>query len=179
MASRSRSRAEITTDGLPGYAAAVERAFGWNGADHGQLVNTYGIPTHETGAFRRYRPAVCTGAVRISIMGKLGVTQVPTSYIERFNLSVRMGNRRMTRLTNGFSKSAENHGHPLAIQLMRFDHCRLHQTLTKANKGIKTIPAMAAGHTDHVWTVEEVVEKMSRRSGPRFRDIQMDPLPPT
>jgi hypothetical protein len=71
-----------------------------------------------------------------------------------------MSMRRMTRLTNGFSKKHENHVHAFAMHMMFYNFCRSHMTLTKAGGGIKTTPAMASGVTDHVWTVEEVLELM-------------------
>ncbi len=74
-----------------------------------------------------------------------------------------MGLRRRTRLTNGFSKKAENHAHAFAIHMMHYNYCRAHQTLTKAADGIKTTPAMASGLTDHVWTMEEVLGLMDAK----------------
>ena len=80
-----------------------------------------------------------------------------SSYVERQNLSMRMGMRRFTRLTNAFSKKVENHAQSVALHFMTFNFCRPHMTLTKAKKGIHTTPAMAAGLADHVWRVEEIV----------------------
>lgn len=92
-------------------------------------------------------------------MGKPDASKVSTSYVERANLTIRMGMRRMTRLTNGFSKKTENHAHAFAIHAMHYNYCRPHQTLTKAMKA-KTTPAMVCGLTDHVWTVEEMLARM-------------------
>ena len=86
---------------------------------------------------------------------------VSTSYVERSNLSIRMGNRRFTRLTNAFSKKAESYAHAVSLFFMYYNFCRPHTTLTKAAGRIKTTPAMASGLTDHVWPVEEILEKMS------------------
>lgn len=160
VASRLANRVQLTTDGLSWYIAAVEAAFGWNGVDFAQIIKTYGIPLDETERQRRYSPAVCTGAVKTPIMGDPDMEKVSTSYVERSNLSMRMGMRRFTRLTNGFSKKAENHAHAVSLNFMFYNYCRPHLTLTKAKKGIKTTPAMAAGITDHVWKVEEILEKM-------------------
>jgi IS1 family transposase len=159
VASRLANRVQLTTDGLGWYLAAVEDAFGWNNVDYAQLMKSYGVDPEPT-AQRRYSPMVCTGAIRTAIMGNPDMSKVSTSYVERSNLSIRMGMRRMTRLTNGFSKKAENHAHAFAIHAMHYNYCRAHQTLTKAAAGIKTTPAMACGLTDHVWTVEEVLGLM-------------------
>lgn len=160
VASRLANRVQITTDGSFSYISAIEKAFGWAGADFAQLVKTYGeIPEEERK--RRYSPAVCTGAVKTPIMGRPDMDLVSTSYVERANLSMRMGMRRFTRLTNAFSKKAENHAHAVSLYFMFYNYCRPHQTLTKSANGVKTTPAMASGITDHVWTVEEILELMS------------------
>ena len=90
-------------------------------------------------------------------MGKPDPDQVSTSYIERQNLTMRMNVRRLTRLTNAFSKKIENHKHALSLHYMYYNFVRKHQTLTKQAGGIHKTPAMAAGVADHVWTMEEVV----------------------
>lgn len=159
VASRLANRVQITTDGLPMYVAAVENAFGWAGADFAQLVKTYSSAPEE--GTRRYSPAICTGAVKNPIMGRPNMDLVSTSYVERANLSMRMGMRRFTRLTNAFSKKAENHAHAVSLYFMFYNYCRPHQTLTKAAEGVKTTPAMASGLTDHVWSVEEILGLMS------------------
>lgn len=161
VAERLGQRVQLTTDGLGWYVAAVENAFGWNGVDFAQIVKKYGIPIDETERQRRYSPMVCTGAIKTAIMGNPDMSKVSTSYIERSNLSLRMGNRRFTRLSNAFSKKAENHAHAVSLFFMHYNFCRAHETLTKANGGIKTTPAMAAGITTQVWTVELILEKMS------------------
>jgi len=135
-------------------------AFGWNGTDYAQIIKTYGTPLDETERQRRYSPAVCTGAIMTPIMGKPDMGNVSTSFVERSNLSIRMGMRRFTRLTNGFSKKAENHAYAVSLYFMHYNYCRPHMTLTKENGGIKTAPAMAAGIADHMWTVEEILDKM-------------------
>ena len=93
-------------------------------------------------------------------MGNPDEAHISTSYVERQNLNMRMQMRRFTRLTNGFSKKAENHAHAVSLYFMFYNYCRPHTTLTKAAKGIKQTPAMAAGLTDHVWTVEEILGLM-------------------
>lgn len=158
VASRLRNRVQLTTDGHSMYLSAVESAFGWNDCDFAQLVKKYGT---ESGVSDRYgTPEVCIGADKVAVFGSPDMKNVTTSYVERANLSIRMGMRRMTRASNGFSKKAENHAHAFAIHMMHYNYCRPHQTLTKAAKGIKTTPAMAAGLTDHAWTLEEVLGLM-------------------
>lgn len=158
VAGRLANRVQLTTDGLTMYLPAVERAFGWNGTDYAQLVKQYGT---ESGMPGRYGPSsICTGAEKVAVMGRPAIEKVSTSYVERANLTMRMQMRRFTRLTNAFSKKVDNHAHAVSLHFMHYNYCRPHQTLTKAAKGVKTTPAMAAGLTDHVWTVETILEKM-------------------
>jgi IS1 family transposase len=162
LAGRLANRVQLTTDGLRDYLPAVENAFGWAGTDYSQLVKTYGAEAgEESTAGRRYSPMVCTGAVKVPVMGRPDFDLISTSYVERSNLTMRMQMRRFTRLTNGFSKKAENHAHAVSLHFMFYNYCRPHTTLTKAAKGVKTTPAMATGLTDHVWTVEQIVEMMT------------------
>jgi IS1 family transposase len=158
--SRLAYRVQISTDGHMMYRGAVEFAFKWNGADYAQIIKQYGQPA-DVDAARRYSPAVCTGIQKQWVMGNPDMSTVSTSYVERANLSIRMQQRRFTRLTNGFSKKAENHAHSVSLYFMFYNFCRAHQTLTKANGGIKTTPAMSAGLTDHVWTIEEILGLMN------------------
>lgn len=160
LASRLAGRVQLTTDGPGAYQPAVEKAFGWNGVDFAQLIKTYAnAPDGEHK--RRYSPGVCTGAIKNLVMGNPDMDDVSTSYVERSHLSMRMGMRRFTRHTNGFRKKAANHAHAVSLYFMHYNFCRAHMTLTKANGGIKQTPAMAAGITNHVWTVEEILEKMN------------------
>src|SRR6266540_3542389 len=154
LVSRLASRVQLTTDGFPGYLKAVEEAFGWNGVDYAMLVKIYGTG-HEID--RGYSPPVCVGAEKHWIMGKPDKAAVSTSYVERSNLTMRMQMRRFTRLTNAFSKKAENHAHAVALHFVHYNFCRPHQTLTKAARGVYRTPAMAAGLTDHVWKIEDLV----------------------
>ena len=146
LARRLRGRVQLTTDGHKSYLSAVEYAFG-GGVDYAQLVKIYGEAPE--GA-RRYSPPICLGTERTVIEGNPDPEQISTSYVERHNLTIRMGLRRFTRLTNAFSKKVENHSHALALFLMFYNFCRIHQTL-------RVTPAMEAGVTDHVWDVEEIV----------------------
>lgn len=147
LAERLNSRVQLTSDGLKAYVEAIEGAFG-SEIDYAQLVKLYGNE-HATGEVR-YSPPVCTGARKKRIVGNPIRANVSTSHVERQNLTLRMSNRRFTRLTNAFSKKLENHKHHAAIHFMHYNFCRIHQTL-------RVTPAMEAGITDHVWTLEEVV----------------------
>lgn len=157
VAGRISTRMQLTTDGLGLYRPAVEKAFGWNGVDYAMLVKSYAA-TMKAG---QYSPGECTGAEPVPVMGNPDPKHISTSYAERANLTIRMHNRRMTRLTNAFSKKIENHAHSIALHFMYYNFCRSHMTLTKAKKGVHTTPAMAAGVADHVWKVEEIVALLS------------------
>lgn len=154
LASRLAARVQLTTDGLRAYLSAVEGAFGWNGVDYATLVKVYGPSIEGT---HRYSPAEVVGTDTQTVMGNPNEAHVSTSFVERQSLTMRMNIRRLTRLTNGFSKKVENHGHAIALHYMYYNFCRKHQTLTKAAKGVHTTPAMAAGVTDHVWSLADVV----------------------
>ena len=145
---------QLTTDGLSLYEPAVERAFGWNGVDYAMLVKSYAATAAGAG---RYSPGECTGAEPVPVMGNPDPKHISTSYTERANLTMRMQVRRFTRLTNAFSKKIENHAHSVALHFMYYNFCRPHMTLTKDKRGVHTTPAMAAGVTDHVWKVEQLI----------------------
>lgn len=153
LASRVRSRIQLTTDGHKAYLEAVEGAFGCD-IDYAMLVKTYESSQEET----RYSPAVCTSCERKPITGHPDPEHISTSYVERSNLSIRMGTRRFTRLTNAFSKKVENHGAAVALYLMHYNYCRVHRTL-------RVTPAMEAGIADHVWTIEEMLQAIGLPNG--------------
>lgn len=146
LAERLASRVQMTSDGLKAYVEAVEGAFGAD-IDYAQLIKLYG---NEHGPEARYSPPVCTGTRKKRISGSPVRKLISTSHIERQNLTIRMSNRRFTRLTNAFSKKLENHKHALTIHFMAYNFCRIHSTL-------RVTPAMEAGLTDHVWSLEEIV----------------------
>lgn len=154
LASRLARRVQLTTDGLNGCIGAVEGAFGWNGVDYAMLVKVYG---QGPDGQRRYSAPELIDTEKTRIMGKPDMSKASTSYAERQNLTMRMNIRRLTRLTNGFSKKLENHVHAMSLYFMAYNFCRKHETLTKERGGIHTTPAMAAGLTDHVWKMAEVV----------------------
>jgi IS1 family transposase len=144
-ASRIVGRPQITTDALRHYLSAVEDAFGAD-VDYAMLHKLYGAATPDES---RYSPATCIGCDMKVVSGDPDPKYVSTSYVERQNLSMRMGMRRFTRLTNGFSKKFENHAHQIALYFFHYNFCRVHKTL-------RVTPAMEAGLTDHVWTLEEL-----------------------
>ena len=148
LAKRLANRVQLTSDGHKAYLEAVEGAFGGD-IDYAMLVKVYG-PAPE--GQRRYSPAECTGAIKHRVEGNPDPKHVSsTSFVERQNLNIRMGNRRMTRLTNAFSKKAENHAHMMAIYFMHYNFVRIHQTL-------KITPAMAAGVTSKLWEMADMVK---------------------
>lgn len=146
-ASRIRGRVQLTTDGHKAYLDAVEDAFGID-VDFATLTKIYGAPTEEEQ--RRYSPAKCIGCDMKTVIGRPDPAHVSTSYVERQNLTMRMQMRRFTRLTNGFSKKAENHAHAVALHYMHYNFCRVHQTL-------RVTPAMESGLADHIWSVDDLI----------------------
>jgi len=147
LASRLANRVQLTTDGHKAYLEAVEAAFGSN-IDYAMLVKLYGEAQNK-GPERKYSPNVCLGTRVSTVTGDPEAAAVSTSYVERQNLTMRMSMRRFTRLTNGFSKKLENLGHAVALHFMYYNFGRIHQSL-------RITPAMAAGVSDHVWSLEEI-----------------------
>ena len=149
LASRLANRVQLTTDGFRIYLRAVQGAFG-NEIDYAQLVKVYGDDSSKKSPERRYSPAVCIDAIPTQISGDPDPDRISTSHVERLNLTTRMSVRRYTRLTNAFSKKVENHVAAVSLHFAHYNFCRVHQTL-------KTTPAVAAGVTDHVWKLSELV----------------------
>jgi IS1 family transposase len=147
LASRLANRVQLTTDGLRAYLEAVEGAFG-SEIDYSMLVKLYtGDPQLEG----KYSPGECCGTRTAKIIGNPKSADVSTSYVERQNLTMRMCMRRFTRLTNAFSKKIQNHEHAIALHYMHYNFAKIHKTL-------RVTPAMAAGISDHVWSLEEIVD---------------------
>lgn len=146
---RLANRVQLTTDGHRAYLDAVEDAFGAD-VDFAQLVKLYGPTVAAPG---RYSPAECIGAKKVRIEGSPDIAHVSTSYVERQNLTMRMSMRRFTRLTNAFSKKLENHIHALALYFVFYNFTRIHKTLRMS-------PAMAAGITDRLWSLDDIVAKI-------------------
>ena len=144
LKNRLASRIQLTSDGLKVYLNAVEGAFGAD-IDYAMLHKVYESSQEET----RYSPAECVSCKSQNIMGDPDRKHVSTSYVERQNLSMRMGMRRFTRLTNAFSKKVENHAYSVALYYMHYNFARIHKTL-------RVTPAMEAGVSGHVWSIEEI-----------------------
>lgn len=147
LASRLANRVQITTDSHRSYLDAIDTAFGGE-VDYAMLVKLYGSAPEGQ---RRYSSAECTGAIKTPIQGTPDIKHISTSYTERNNLNVRMHSRRMTRLTNAFSKKMENHAHAMALHFMYYNFVRIHKTL-------RTTPALAAGVTKRLWEVTDMVD---------------------
>ena len=159
---RLANRVQLTTDGHKAYLEAVEGAFGGD-VDYAQLIKLYGGETGKKGHERKYSPAECIGARMKIVEGNPDPLQIGTSHVERHNLSMRMGMRRFTRLTNAFSKKLENHLHMLSLYFVHYNFCRIHKTL-------KVTPAMAAGLSETLHDVEWIVGLIDARTpkpGPR------------
>ena len=146
LALRLANRVQLTSDGHKPYLEAVEQAFGAD-IDYAMLVKHYG----DAPGAGRYSPGVCTGATQKRVEGRPDKKHLSTSYAERANLTLRMGSRRFTRLTNAFSKKHENYAHSVAIHTMHHNFVRIHQTL-------KCSPAMAAGVSATLWELADMVK---------------------
>lgn len=151
---RLANRVQLTTDGENAYINAIEEYFGED-VDFGQLVKIYGQVSNPG----RYSPPECIGAKKRRVRGRPDMDHVSTSFVERQNLTMRMSMRRFTRLTNGFSKKLENHVHALALYFVFYNLCRIHKTL-------RVTPAMAAGITDRLWSLDDVIAKIDEMAPP-------------
>lgn len=145
LADRMANRIQLTSDGHRAYVQAVEESFG-GAVDYAQLIKVYGAAPETE---KRYSAAECIGTELKYVTGNPDPRHVSTSFVERQNLTMRMSMRRFTRLTNAFSKKVENHGHAIALHFMYYNFGRIH-------KSLRITPAMAAGVSDHVWTLEEI-----------------------
>src|SRR5437764_3483086 len=146
LSHRLANRVQVTSDGHRAYLEAVEAGFGAD-VDYAQLIKLYGEVPHPAG---RYSPAAIQGTKTYCCTGKPDPQHISTSFVERQNLTMRMSMRRFTRLTNGFSKKAENHGYSVAIHFMHYNFVRIHQSL-------RITPAMAAGVTTKLWSLTDLV----------------------
>ncbi len=154
------TRIQLTTDGLAHYLRVVDGLWADN-IDFAMLHKNYGTLEGPHNPERTYSPATCTGIDVKIISGKPDPARISTSYVERQNLTMRMGMRRFTRLTNGFSKRIEFHAHAVSLNFMYYNFARSHQSLRVKNADgtfTKRTPAMASGIADHVWTAWEIAE---------------------
>jgi IS1 family transposase len=146
LAGRVKGKVQITTDALKTYLNVIEDAFGGD-CDYAQLHKIYGAPTEND---TRYSPAVCIGCDMKTVSGTPDPKHVSTSFIERQNWTVRTKMRRYTRLSNGFSRKLENHAAATALNYFAYNFIQIHGTL-------RTSPAQAAGVTDKLWDVNDLV----------------------
>ena len=158
LRARLDGRVQLTKDGLKVYLDAEAGALGSEGADYAMLVKLYGEAAG-SGPEKRYSPAVCTSAKKVPISGMPEKKHVSTSYVERQNLTMRMSMRRFTRLTNGFSKKIDSHIHALSLYFVFYNFARQHKTLRMS-------PAMAAGISDRLWSMEDIVALIDAREAP-------------
>ena len=162
LRSRLANRIQLTSDGHKAYLQAVDTVFGED-VDYAMLNKIYGADPQGQ---KRYSPAKCIGAEKRKIIGSPDAKHISTSFAERANLTMRMHMRRFTRLTNAFSKKLENHAAAIALHSMFYNFVRIHQTL-------KVTPAMAAGVTDKLWEISDVVQVLEdfeaqRKAEPSF-----------
>jgi len=146
LAGRLANRIQLTSDGLNVYLAAVEKAFHGQ-VDYAQLVKIYNETSEGQ---KRYSPAECVSCERHVVDGHPDPEHISTSYVERQNLTMRMSMRRFTRLTNAFSKKIENHVAMVALHIMYYNFCRIHQTL-------RVTPAMEAGVANNLWSIQDLI----------------------
>ena len=141
---RLANRVQLTSDGHRAYIEAVQGAFG-DDVDYGRLVKIYGEP--------RFGPSECVGCKKKPTIGNPDPAHISTSFVERSNLSMRMSMKRFGRLTNAHSKKLINHRHAISLYFVFYNWTRIHKTL-------RVTPAMAAGISDHVWSMEEIIGLM-------------------
>ena len=158
VAERLATRVQMTTDGHRSYLDAVEGAFGAD-VDYAMLVRIYGEPV---GALGRYSPGVCVGAEKRRVEGKPDPKHISTSYAKRQNLTMRMQMRRFTQLTNAFSKKAKNHYHMVCLYTVWYNFVKMHKTL-------RCTPAMAAGVSQTLWSMDDIVAQIDARTEPPKR----------
>jgi IS1 family transposase len=156
VAARLANRVQLTTDAHHAYLDAVDNAFHLD-IDYAMLIKVYGAPTGESQTERKYSPNECNGTKKKIVSGEPNKKFISTSYVERSNLSIRMGNRRFTRLTNAFSKKLENHCHSLSLYFTYYNFCKIHKSLS-------VTPAMQAGLMKKPMTIEDIANLVTIES---------------
>lgn len=151
LASRMANRVQLTSDGMNQYLATVEDSFGTD-VDYGQIVKIYGSNAEGPEMMRRYSPPPITAVSRKIICGEPDEQFISTSHVERHNLTTRMHVRRLTRLTNAFSKKVENFRAAMGLWFAYYNFVKVHKT-------IRCTPAMAAGISPRLWTVADLIER--------------------
>ena len=146
LALRLANRVQLTSDGHRPYLEAIEQSFGAD-IDYAMLIKIYGEPV---GAVGRYSPGECIGAEMRRVEGRPDSAHISTSYAERSNLTMRMHARRFTRLTNAFSKKAENHAYAVSLHMMAYNFVRIHGSL-------RCSPAIVAGVSKTLWEISDIV----------------------
>jgi transposase-like protein/IS1 family transposase len=141
------NRFQISTDGFASYRDTITHELGHKGIDFAQVIKVYAVPQNNDA---RYSPPVVVDCIRKTICGEPARMNICTSHVERQNLTIRMQMRRFTRLTNAFSKKRENLKAAVALFFAYYNFCRIHSS-------IKTTPAVEAGLTDHVWSIQELL----------------------
>ena len=167
---RITNKVQLTTDGHKAYLEAVEGAFGVD-VDYAQLIKLYGASPESMKG--KYSPAECIGIRKEKIEGNPDLDHVSTSYVERQNLSMRMGMRRFTRLTNAFSKKLANHHHALSLYFVHYNWMRIHTTL-------RVSPAMEAKIASRLWSWEDIIvlmDKAEREETLAARQAMLEPSP--
>jgi IS1 family transposase len=157
---------EISSDGWNCYPGAIEDAFGIDVA-YGQIEKHYGVQAGVVEAARRYSPAQVVAVSKRRVVGR--PRHISTSYVERQNLTLRMQQRRFTRLTNAFSKKLENHEAAAALYVAHYNLCRVHETL-------RVTPAMQLGVTDHIWSIGELVDAALNNEPPQAVGHKVGPF---
>jgi IS1 family transposase len=154
VASRLANKVQVSTDGLRMYITAIENAFARTGVDYAQIVKRYEAEPLQSGG---YSPPRVASTEKTAIFGAPVEELVSTSYVERQNLTMRMGMRRFTRLTNAFSKKAENHAAAVALHVAHYNFARIHKTL-------RVTPAMAIGIEQTVWSMDDLLAAAEERA---------------
>lgn len=151
LADRLNNRVQLSSDGLAAYLETVETAFGAD-VDYGQIVKTYSVTNLNIDAASRYSPAEVVKIKKTIVLGMPDVNRITTSHVEKQNHTLRMHCRRLTRLTNAFSKKRENFSAAVALNFAYYNFCKVHGA-------IRMTPAQAAGIESSAWTVADLIER--------------------